>query len=286
MSERKAGKGSPGLRVTTRDFLLKKEQGERIAGVTAYDTPSAIYADAAGVDAILVGDSVGMVVLGHESTLPVTMEAMIHHAAAVVRGARRALVVVEMPFMSYQASADEAMRNAGRLLQEAGVTAVKLEGGRQVAELIRRMTGAGIPVMGHLGMTPQSVHQFGGFRVQGRSPEDADGLLEDARRLEDAGAFAVVLEMIPDEVAAAITCALRIPTIGIGAGARCDGQVQVFHDLLGMFDAFVPRHTRRYAEIGSAIRDALQRYAEDVRAGRVPAEENTFHQPDLEGRLR
>jgi 3-methyl-2-oxobutanoate hydroxymethyltransferase len=275
----------PPLRFTTRDFLLKKERGERIAVVTAYDTPSAVCADAAGVDAILVGDSVGMVALGQESTLPVTLDMMVHHAAAVVRGTRRAMVVVDLPFMSYQVSVEDAMRSAGRLMKEAGVAAVKLEGGRRVAESIRRMTDAGIPVMGHLGLTPQSVHQFGGFRVQGRSTEAARRLLDEARALEEAGVFAVVLELVPDEVAAAITRMLRVPTIGIGAGPRCNGEVQVFHDLLGFATSFTPRHTRRYAEIGTAIRDALQQYVEDVRAGRFPAEENTVHQADLEGRL-
>jgi 3-methyl-2-oxobutanoate hydroxymethyltransferase len=275
----------PTPRFTTRDFLLKKQHGERIAVVTAYDYPSAMCADAAGVDAILVGDSLGMVVLGHASTLPVTMEAMLHHAAAVTRGAQRAMVIADLPFMAYQVNADEAMRNAGRLVKEAGVAAVKLEGGRRVAELVRRMSEAGIPVMGHLGMTPQSVHQFGGFRVQGRTTEAARFLIEEAHALEQSGAFAIVLELVPDEVAAAITRTLRVPTIGIGAGPRCDGEVQVLHDLIGLTPSFVPRHTRRYAEVGSVIREAVQQYVEDVRAGRFPASEHTVHQEDLEGRL-
>jgi 3-methyl-2-oxobutanoate hydroxymethyltransferase len=272
-------------RVTIRDFLMKKEQRERIAVVTAYDYPSAFYADAAGVDAILVGDSLGMVVLGYETTLPVTLDAMVHHAAAVVRGARRALIAADLPFMSYQAGTDEAMRSAGRLLKEAGVTAVKLEGGRRVAELVRRMTEFGIPVMGHLGMTPQSVHQFGGFRVQARSAEAARALISEAKVLEQAGAFSIVLEMVPDEVAAAITQAVRVPTIGIGAGPHCDGEVQVLHDLLGLYEPHLPRHAKRYAELGCMMRDAIGHYVEDVRTGRFPAEENTFHQTDLEGQL-
>jgi 3-methyl-2-oxobutanoate hydroxymethyltransferase len=275
----------PVPRFTTRDFALKKERGERIAVVTAYDYPSASSADAAGVDAILVGDSLGMVVLGHASTLPVTMDAMVHHAAAVARGARRAMVIADLPFMAYQVNADETVRNAGRLLQQAGVTAVKMEGGRRVAETARRLTECGIPVMGHLGMTPQSVHQFGGFRVQGRTVDAARHLLEEAAALEQAGVFAVVLELIPDEVAAAITRALRIPTIGIGAGPRCDGEVQVFHDLLGWTGSFRARHSRRYAEVGDTAREALKRYVEDVRSGRFPSEENTVHEQGMEGQL-
>jgi 3-methyl-2-oxobutanoate hydroxymethyltransferase len=265
-----------------RDFLSRKQRGERLAVVTAYDYPSALCADAAGVDAILVGDSVGMAVLGYETTLPVTMDVMLHHAAAVVRGCRRAMVIADLPFLTYQLGVEEGMRAAGRLLKEAGVAAVKMEGGRRVAELVRRLTEHGIPVMGHLGMTPQSVHQFGGFRVQGRSAENARFLMEEACLLQQAGVFALVLELVPDELAAAMTRSLHIPTIGIGAGPHCDGEVQVLHDLLGYFDAFVPRHTRRYAEIGATTRDALRRYVEDVRARRFPAEEHTVHETDLE----
>lgn len=275
----------PVPRFTARDFGLKKERRERIAVVTAYDYPTACAADAAGVDAILVGDSLGMVVLGHNSTLPVTMEAMAHHAAAVVRGTHRAMVIADLPFMAYHVNPDDAVRNAGRLLQEAGVAAVKMEGGRWLAESVERLTARGIPVMGHLGMTPQSVHKFGGFRVQARSVDAARELLEEARVLEQAGAFGVVLELVPDEVAAAITGALRIPTIGIGAGPRCDGEVQVFHDLLGMTGSFRARHSRRYAELGDTARDALKQYVEDVRAGRFPTEANTTHEPGMEGQL-
>lgn len=267
--------------LTVRDFLRKKERGERLALITAYDYPSALYVDAAGVDGILVGDSLGMVVLGHETTLPVTMEEMLHHTRAVARGTRRALVIADMPFLSYQASVEEALRNAGRLLKEGGARAVKLEGGRRVVETVRRMVEAGIPVMGHLGMTPQSVHAMGGFRVQGKGKSASQTLLDDALMLEDAGAFAIVLEVIPAELAEVITAALRVPTIGIGAGPGCDGEVQVFHDLLGMFDAFSPRHTRRYAQIGSQIRDAVGRYVDDVRHGLFPTDDNAFHDRDL-----
>jgi 3-methyl-2-oxobutanoate hydroxymethyltransferase len=268
--------------VTAPDLIEKKARGERIVVVTAYDYPTALYADQAGVDAILVGDTLGMVVLGYPTTLPVTMEEMLHHVRAVGRAQPKALVIADMPFLSYQVSADEAVRNAGRLLKEGGAAAVKLEGGAAVAPVVARLVAAGIPVMGHLGMTPQSVHELGGFRVQARHPEAARQLLQDARELEAAGAFGIVLELVPAEVAQAVTEALRIPTIGIGAGARCDGEVQVFHDLLGLFEWFVPRHTKRYAEIGKTIRDALAQYAEEVRSGAFPAEENTFHQPDLE----
>lgn len=260
-----------------------KARGERIVAVTAYDYPTARYADQAGVDLLLVGDTLGMVVLGYETTLPVTMEEMLHHVRAVVRARPGALVVADMPFLSYQVSEEEALRNAGRLLKEGGASAVKLEGGERVVPLVRRLADAGIPVMGHLGMTPQSVHGFGGFRVQARGVEEARTLLRDAEALEAAGAFSLVLELIPAEVARAVSRALRIPTVGIGAGPECDGQVQVLHDLLGLFDAFLPRHARRYLEAGASIRDALERYAADVRSGAFPGDENTFHQPDLEG---
>jgi 3-methyl-2-oxobutanoate hydroxymethyltransferase len=268
--------------MTTTELIAKKTRGERIVMVTAYDYPSALYADAAGVDALLVGDSLGMVVLGHPTTLPVTLETMLHHVRAVVRARPKALVIADMPFLTYQVNEDEAVRNAGRLLQEGGAAAVKVEGGGRVTALVERLAAAGIPVMGHLGMTPQAVHGFGGFRVQAKQPEQARALLRDSVALERAGAFALVLEAIPSEVAAAVTQELRIPTIGIGAGPRCDGEVQVFHDLLGLWEGFVPRHTKRYAELGQQVRDALARYAEEVRAGTFPAEEQTFHQRDLE----
>lgn len=267
--------------VTAPDLAEKKSRGERIVVVTAYDYPTALYADRAGVDVLLVGDTLGMVVLGYPTTLPVTMEEMLHHVRAVTRAQPKALVVGDMPFLSFQAGEDDAVRNAGRLLKEGGAGAVKLEGGERVAPLVARLTAAGIPVMGHLGLMPQSIHEHGGFRVQGRRPEEARRLHDDALALERAGAFSVVLELVPAEVAAGISPALRIPTIGIGAGPACDGQVQVLHDLLGLFDWFVPRHTRRYAEVGPLMQEAIERYAADVRRGDFPGEENSFSQPDL-----
>jgi 3-methyl-2-oxobutanoate hydroxymethyltransferase len=267
--------------VTVPDLVEKKTHGERIVVVTAYDYPTALYADQAGVDAILVGDTLGMVVLGYSTTLPVTMEEMLHHVRAVSRAQPKALVIADMPFMSYQVGVEEAVRNAGRLLKEGGAAAVKLEGGQAVLPVVERLVSVGIPVMGHLGMTPQSVHELGGFRVQGRQPEQARRMLQEAQALERAGAFSIVLELVPSELAQAITEAVRIPTIGIGAGPHCDGEVQVFHDLLGLFEWFVPRHTKRYAEIGRTIREALASYAAEVRGGAFPAEENTFHEREL-----
>jgi 3-methyl-2-oxobutanoate hydroxymethyltransferase len=263
--------------VTTSTFRARKAASQRIVMVTAYDVSAARLVDAAGVDAILVGDSLGMTVLGHPSTLPVTMDDMVHATAAVVRGTRHALVVADMPFMSYQASVDDAMRNAGRLMAEAGAAAVKLEGGAQVAETVRRLVGAGIPVMGHLGLTPQSVNQFGGYRVQGKDTAAALRLLEDCHALEDAGAFAIVLECIPAELAETVSREISIPTIGIGAGAGCDGEVQVYHDLLGLGGDFTPRHAKRYAELGEAVRAAVAAYAADVREGVFPGEEQSTH---------
>ncbi len=268
-------------RVRVTDFPAKKQRGEKLALLTAYDYPTAFYVDAAGVDGILVGDTLGMVVLGEETTLTVTMEQMLDRTAAVSRAAKRALVIVDMPFLSYQVNDDEAVRNAGRFLKEAGAQAVKLEGGHRIAALVRRLTETGIPVMGHLGMTPQSVHQFGGFRLQGRERAAAEQLLADAVELEAAGAFSIVLELVPAELAAAITQALTIPTIGIGAGPACDGEVQVFHDILGLFEWLKPRHTKRYAELGKLIEQAVAQYVAEVRAGEFPAEENSFHVPEL-----
>jgi len=267
--------------VTAPELLRMKQRGERIVMVTAYDYPTALYADQAGVDAILVGDTLGMVIQGHTTTLPVTVDDILYHVRAVVRAQPKALVIADMPFLSYQVNADEALRNAGRMLKEAGARAVKLEGGAPV-DLIERMVAAGIPVMGHLGLTPQSVHTFGGFKVQARQADAARRLLDDARALEAAGAFAIVLEGIPSEVSAAVTAELRIPTIGIGAGPHCDGEVQVLHDLIGMFEAFVVKHAKRYAEVGQTIRGALEQYAREVRSGTFPGEANTFHQPELE----
>jgi 3-methyl-2-oxobutanoate hydroxymethyltransferase len=263
--------------VTTSTFRARKAAGQRIVMVTAYDASAARLVDAAGVDAILVGDSMGMTVLGYDSTLPVTMDDIVRATAAVVRGTKRALVVGDMPFMSFQVSAEEALRNAGRLMAEGGAGAVKLEGGVAVAETVKRITSAGIPVMGHVGLTPQSVHQLGGYKVQAKEAAAAETLLADCRALQDAGAFAIVLECIPAELAALVSADLAIPTIGIGAGAGCDGEVQVFHDLLGLGGDFTPRHAKRYAEIGEAIREAVAAYADDVRAGVFPGEEQTVH---------
>ena len=262
--------------VTTSEIKAMKRRGEPIVMLTAYDFPSARLVEQAGANAILVGDTLGMVVLGYETTLPVTMDDMLHHVKAVVRGTRRALVVADMPFMSYQIGPEDALRNAGRFLQEAGARAVKLEGGVVVAETVRRLVDAGIPVMGHIGLTPQSLHQVGGYKVQGKTARAAARLIDDALALEQAGAFAIVLELVPAPLAQLITKRLRVPTIGIGAGPDCDGQIQVYHDLLGLFSGFVPKHTRRYAEVGEVIRDALAAYAEDVREGRFPTEEQSF----------
>jgi 3-methyl-2-oxobutanoate hydroxymethyltransferase len=267
--------------VTAPDLVRKKARGERIAVVTAYDMPSAFYADQAGVDVLLVGDTVGMTVLGYDTTIPVTLDEMIHHVRAVRRSGAKALVVGDLPFMSYQVSDDEGMRSAGRLIQEGGAQAIKLEGGARYASLVERIVTAGIPVMGHVGLLPQSVNQLGGWRVQGRKPEQAQRVLDDARALETAGAFAVVVEAVPTEVAAAITKQLAVPTIGIGAGPHCDGQVQVFHDLLGLYPHFIAKHARCYLEGGRLIQEALSRYAAEVRSGAFPGDENTFHQPDL-----
>jgi len=263
-------------RVTIDELKAMKRRGERIAMITAYDYPSARLVEEAGADIILVGDTLGMVVLGYDTTLPVTMEEMLHHTRAVVRGTQRALVVGDMPFMSYQTGPEEALRNAGRFLKEGGANAVKLEGGMTVAESVKRIVDAGIPVMGHIGLTPQSVNQFGGFKLQGKTPAAAVKLMHDAQALEQAGAFAIVLETIPAPLAELITRRVSIPTIGIGAGPACDGQVQVYHDLLGLFDAFVPKHARRYADLGTMIRDAVAAYVRDVREGAFPTDKESF----------
>ena len=263
-------------KVNVVGLLEMKKRAERIVMVTAYDYPFARLADAAGVDIVLVGDSLGMVVLGFENTLPVTMEHMLHHTQAVARARPAGLVVADMPFMSYQASVAEALRNAGRLLQVGGAEAVKLEGGARSLPAIEAMTGAGIPVMGHIGLTPQSVHQLGGYRVQGREAGAAERLLQDAHGLQESGCFAIVLEAIPLGVARQITTTLRIPTIGIGAGPSCDGQVLVLHDLLGLQAEPVPKFVRRYADLATLTREALQRYVDDVRAGRFPDREHSY----------
>jgi 3-methyl-2-oxobutanoate hydroxymethyltransferase len=271
-------------KVTTHSLRAKKERGEPITMLTAYDYPTALAMDRAGVDAILVGDSLGMVVLGYETTLPVTMEDMLHHCKAVARGAKSAHLIGDMPFMSYQVSAPEALRNAGRLLQEGGMDAVKLEGGRQVAGTIEAIVSAGIPVMGHIGLTPQSVHQLGGFRTQGKSAEAARQLVIDAHILEDAGCYALVLEAIPDRLAELISQRLRIPTIGIGAGAGTDGQVLVTHDLLGLFDRFTPKFVKQYAALHAEMARAFGAYIEDVKTQHFPGPEHAHQMDDEEFR--
>ena len=244
--------------------------------VTAYDYTAARIADAAGIPIILVGDSLGMVVLGYDSTVPVTMDDMVRHGRMVSRGASQALVVVDLPFMSYQVDAAEALRNAGRLMQEGGAHTVKMEGGVSIAATVRRVVDAGVPVMGHIGLTPQSVNTLGGYRVQGRTKAAARRVLDDALAVQEAGAYSVVLECVPAPLAKAITERLTIPTIGIGAGPHCDGQVQVFHDMLGLFPDFVPKHARQYAELGTDMTRAFERYAEDVRNGAFPSEAESF----------
>ena len=263
-------------RVTTVTLREMKDRGEKISMLTAYDYPIARLLDEAGIEVILVGDSLAMVGLGYETTLPVTMEEMLHHVRAVSRGVKRALLVADMPFGSFQASVEDGVRNAGRFLKEAGAQAVKLEGGREVADLTRRLTSVGIPVMGHLGLTPQMVHQFGGFKVQGRTAAAAERLREDALLLEEAGVFALVLEGIPWQVAEVITKELRIPTIGIGAGSSCDGQVLVTNDLLGLFDDFAPKFVKRYANLKETIAAAFTRYRQEVKAGEFPGPEHAF----------
>jgi len=262
--------------VTAPAIQALKRKGEPITVVTAYDFPTARYADQAGIEILLVGDSVGTVMLGYESTLPVTMEDMLHHVRAVARAKPSAMVIGDMPFMSYQVSTEQAVANAGRLVQEGGADAIKLEGGARVADAVQRIVEAGIPVMGHLGLTPQSVLAFGGYKVQARGEADQERLMADARALERAGCFALVLEGIPARLGAAVTRELQIPTIGIGAGVQCDGQVLVTHDLLGLFHGHQPKFVRRYAELGAATRDAFARYVADVKARRFPADAESY----------
>ena len=257
-------------KVRVPDLAVMKERGERIVMLTAYDATMARLLDRAGIDLLLVGDSLGNVILGLDTTIPVSLDAVLHHTRAVTRAASRALVVADMPFLTYQISAEQAMRNAASLFQEGGAAAVKVEGGRPVAETVRRLTAAGLPVMGHVGLTPQHVHRLGGMRQQARNEEAAQELLRDALALEDAGAFAVVVEAVPDAVAEAVTSRLKIPTIGIGAGPHCDGQVLVSYDMLGLFDTFVPKFVRQYAQLGELIFDAARNYANDVREGVYP----------------
>jgi 3-methyl-2-oxobutanoate hydroxymethyltransferase len=269
-------------KVTTLTFRQKKERGEPITMLTAYDYPTALAVDNAGVDSILVGDSLAMVVLGYENTLSVTMEDMLHHSRAVARGAKTALLIGDMPFMSYQVSVEEATRNAGRFLQQGGMDAVKLEGGRERAEAVRSITGAGIPVMGHLGLTPQSINQLGGFRAQGKTAIAAKRLVEDALILEEAGCFSIVLESVPARLAELISKKISIPTIGIGAGVGCDGQVLVTHDLLGLFDRFTPKFVKKYANFHQEMQKAFTDYVDDVETKRFPAQEHTVEMDDKE----
>lgn len=269
-------------KTTTLTFRQKKERGEPLTMLTAYDYPTALALDQAGIDSILVGDSLAMVELGYENTLPVTMEEMLHHARAVARGAKSALLIGDLPFMSYQVSMEDAVRNAGRFIQQANMDAVKLEGGRERAEAVRAIVSAGIPVMGHLGLTPQSINQLGGFRPQGKSASAATRLLEDAQILEEAGAFSLVLESIPARLAEFISKRLSIPTIGIGAGAGCDGQVLVTHDLLGLFERFTPKFVKRYANLHETMNKAFADYIDDVETKKFPAVEHTVEMNDEE----
>ncbi|AKG53747.1 3-methyl-2-oxobutanoate hydroxymethyltransferase [Dehalogenimonas sp. WBC-2] len=264
------------MRTTVQQVRDLKSRGEKIAVLTAYDYTTAQVVDRAGISVILVGDSLGMVVLGYDSTIPVTMEDMLHHTKAVVRGSQKAMIVADMPFMTYNISIKETLRNAARFIQEAGAQAVKLEGGVTVADKVRKLVDCGIPVMGHIGLTPQSVNQLSGYKIQGKTPETAKKLLADARALEEAGAFAVVLETMPTELSAYISSKISIPTIGIGAGAGCDGQVQVISDLLGLFTDFVPKHTGQYARLADLISDAVTAYGRDVRQGTFPTAHQSF----------
>lgn len=267
-------------KITTLALRQKKENGEPITMLTAYDYPTAAVMDQAGVDMILVGDSLGMVVLGYENTLPVTMDEMLHHCRAVARGAKTAFLVGDMPFMSYQVSTEEALRNAGRFLQQGGMDAVKLEGGQERLEAVSAITRAGIPVMGHIGLTPQSVHQLGGFRPQGRTAAAAKRLLNDALLLEEAGCFSIVIESVPARLGELISRRLSIPTIGIGAGPGCDGQVLVTHDMLGLFERFTPKFVKKYANFHSEMKQAFTAYITDVQNRQFPAAEHIVEMPD------
>jgi 3-methyl-2-oxobutanoate hydroxymethyltransferase len=267
---------APKKQKTILDIQRMKAHGEKIAVLTAYDFPLARLMDLAGIDIILVGDSVGTVVCGYDTTLPVTMEEMLYHTRAVVRGASGALVLADMPFMSYQVDIAEARRNAGRLVKEGGAQAVKLEGGENVADTIAAIVSMDIPVVGHIGLTPQSVHRMGGFRVQGRLEEQARQLLRDARAVEEAGAFALVLEGIPADLAREITSAVSIPTIGIGAGVDCDGQVLVIHDILGLCEKYSPKFVKKFADVSGIIREGIESYIREVKEGTFPGEEHSF----------
>ena len=266
--------------VTTRRLLEMKEQGEKIAMLTAYDYTTARILDRSGIDVVLVGDSASNVFSGHDTTLPITIEEMIYHTKAVVRGVQaetsRAMVVIDMPFMSYQLSSEEALRNAGQIMKDNECDAVKLEGGKVIVDTVKRITDVGIPVMGHLGLTPQSIYRFGSYKVRAREKQEAEELLRDARLLEEAGAFALVLEKIPADLAAEVTRSVSIPTIGIGAGMACDGQVLVINDMLGLNTEFHPRFVRRYADLDNVIRDAVTRYVDDVKKKQFPSEKESY----------
>lgn len=264
------------MRLTIKDLQDMKARGEKIPMMTAYDYTSGKLLEQAGIPLMLVGDSLGMVVLGYDSTVPVTMGDMLHHIKTVVRGTEKAHIVGDLPFMSYHAEVSEAIRNAGRILKEGRAQSVKLEGGQEMAETVNRIVKSGIPVMGHVGLTPQSVNQLGGYRVQGKTISDAIRLMEDTRALEEAGAYAVVLECVPAALAQMITDRLSIPTIGIGAGAGCDGQVQVLHDFLGLFTDFLPKHARRYANLAETIQDAASQYISDVHLGEFPTDKESY----------
>jgi len=264
------------MRVTITEIKQMKHRKEKIPMLTAYDYVTARMVDEAGVPLILVGDSLGMVMLGYESTIPVTMDDMIHHTKAVVRGAKKALIIGDMPFMSYHISLSDALSNAARFIQEGGAQAVKMEGGEVVAEQVRRLVGCGIPVMGHIGLTPQSIHQLGGFKAQGKVVKEAKKLLDDVRILEEAGAFAIVLECTPAPLSELITQRLTIPTIGIGAGPGCDGQVQVISDILGLYTDFVPKHAKQYARLAGEIRNAVADYMSEVKSLAFPTDEQSY----------
>lgn len=263
-------------KVTTAKFTKKKQAGEKIVGITAYDYSTAQVVERAGIDFILVGDSLGMVVLGYENTLPVTMEDMLHHTKAVVRGTKRSMVIADMPFMSYQVSPEQAIANAGRLIQEAGAHAVKLEGGRSMVETISRIVDAGIPVMGHIGLQPQSLRKVGGYKIQGRTESDADRLLKDAAALEEAGVFSIVLELVTADLAKEVSKSISVPTIGIGSGVGCDGQVQIIDDILGLYGDRQPKHAKRYASLSGTIETAVSQYIQEVSAGTFPGPEHSF----------
>lgn len=276
IAEYAAGRNNTMAKITINDFIRKKAENKRISMITAYDYPFAMIADEAGIDAVLVGDSLGMVVQGIENTLPVTMDEMIYHTKMVSRAVKNAMVIGDMPFMSYQASIEEAVRNAGRFLKEAGASAIKLEGGASVKEHIHAMTKADIPVMAHIGLTPQAIHRMGGYKIQGKTEDAARRLSEEAHIVEDAGAFALLLEAIPSGLAEKITEELSIPTIGIGAGPHCDGQVLVIHDVLGLFERFVPKFVKRYANLKETSLKALIAYRDEIEKGTFPSEDHSF----------